>query len=55
MKTYDVLMTEQAEKDLDGIFEYIAFTLGCCWRQEIPTMPLNHQSKKRLSSSPLKG
>ena len=27
MKTYDVLLTEQAEKDLDGIFEYIAFTL----------------------------
>ena len=27
MKTYDVLLTEQAEKDLDGIFEYIAFVL----------------------------
>jgi len=27
MKTYDVLLTEQAEKDLNEIFEYIAFTL----------------------------
>ena len=27
MRIYDVVLTEQAEKDLDGIFEYIAFTL----------------------------
>ena len=27
MRIYDVILAEQAEKDLDGIFEYIAFTL----------------------------
>ena len=27
MNTYDVVLTEQAEKDLAEIFEYIAFTL----------------------------
>ena len=27
MNTYDVALTEQAEKDLSEIFEYIAFTL----------------------------
>ena len=32
--TYRIEMTEQAEKDLRDIFEYIAFS--CCWLRKLP-------------------